>query len=88
MSRRYGAVAPPTPRLGGMVNRVYLSLSVLALVLWVVAYRHMPGWAAGITLVGIVVLSLWCEWSRVRTLARIGKSRQQGPRSSRGRNLW
>jgi len=47
-----------------MVNRVYLSLSVLAL-----------------------VLSLWCEWSRVRTLARIGKSRQQGPRSSRGRNL-
>jgi hypothetical protein len=37
--------------------------------------------------VGIVVLSLWCEWSRVRTLARIGKSRQQGPRSSRGRNL-
>ena len=43
--------------------------------------------AAGITLVGIVVLSLWCEWSRVRTLARIGKSRQQGPRSSRGRNL-
>ena len=87
MSRRYGAVAPPTPRLGGMVNRVYLSLSVLALVLWVVAYRHMPGWAAGITLVGIVVLSLWCEWSRVRTLARIGKSRQQGPLSSRGRNL-
>ena len=62
-----------TRKLGVMVNRAYLSLSVLALVLWVAAYRHLPGWAAGI--------------SRVRTLARIGKSRGTAAQSSRGRKL-
>ncbi|AAT84006.1 MULTISPECIES: hypothetical protein [Cutibacterium] len=76
-----------TRKLGVMVNRAYLSLSVLALVLWVAAYRHLPGWAAGITLACIVLFSLFCEWSRVRTLARIGKSRGTAAQSSRGRKL-
>ena len=71
-------------KLGVMVNRAYLSLSVLALVLWVAAYRHLPGWAAGVTLACVV---LFCEWSRVRTLARIGKSRGTSHQSSRGRKL-
>ena len=64
-----------TRKLGVMVNRAYLSLSVLALVLWVAAYRHLPGWAAGITLACIVLFSLICEGSRVRPLARCGISR-------------
>ena len=76
-----------TRKLGVMVNRAYLSLSVLALVLWVAAYRHLPGWAAGITLACIVLFSLFCEWSRVRTLARIGKSRGNAAQNSRGRKL-
>ena len=77
-----------TPRkLGVMVNRAYLSLSVLALVLWVAAYRHLPGWAAGVTLACVALFSLFCEWSRVRTLARIGKSRGTNHQSSRGRKL-
>ncbi|MEH0339470.1 hypothetical protein [Cutibacterium namnetense] len=76
-----------TRKLRVMVNRAYLSLSVLALVLWVAAYRHLPGWAAGITLACIVLFSLFCEWSRVRTLARIGKARGTATRSSRGRRL-
>jgi len=76
-----------TRKLGVMVNRAYLSLSVLALVLWVAAYRHLPGWAAGITLACIVLFSLFCEWSRVRTLARSGKSRGTAAQSSRGRKL-
>ncbi|MDO4412518.1 hypothetical protein [Cutibacterium sp.] len=76
-----------TRKLEDMVNRAYLSLSVLALVLWVAAYRHLPGWAAGVTLACVVLFSLFCEWSRVRTLARIGKSRGATPQSSRGRKL-
>lgn len=76
-----------TRKLGVMVNRAYLSLSVLALVLWVAAYRHLPGWAAGITLACVVLFSLFCEWSRVRTLARIGKSRNTAVHSSSGRKL-
>lgn len=69
-------------KLGVMVNRAYLSLSVLALVLWVAAYRP-----AGVTLACVVLFSLFCEWSRVRTLARIGKSRGTSHQSSRGRKL-
>ncbi|WCC81211.1 hypothetical protein O6R08_11005 [Cutibacterium equinum] len=81
------ALLVPTRKLEGMVNRAYLSLSVLALVLWVAAYRHLPGWAAGLTLACVVLFSLFCEWSRVRTLARIGKSRGTNRQSSRSRNL-
>ena len=77
-----------TPRkLGVMVNRAYLSLSGLALLLWLAAYRHLPGWAAGVTLACVVLFSLFCEWSRVRTLARIGKSRGTNHQSSRDRKL-
>ena len=76
-----------TRKLGVMVNRAYLSLSVLALVLWVAAYRHLPGWAAGIALAWIVVFSQVGERALVRTLARIGKSRGTAAQSSRGRKL-
>lgn len=69
-----------------MVNRVYLSLSALALILWVIAYRQMPGWAAGLTLAAVVGASIWCEFSRVRTLARIGRSRRS-PQTVHGRDL-
>ncbi len=60
-----------------MVNRAYLLLSGLSLVLWVLAFRHMPGIVAGLTLAGIVGFSLWCEYSRVTTLARIGNARRR-----------
>ncbi|AFV91118.1 hypothetical protein DUY81_02065 [Acidipropionibacterium acidipropionici] len=60
-----------------MVNRAYLFLSVLALALWFVAYSHMPGLVAGLALAGIVGFTLWCEYSRVTTLARIGQSRRR-----------
>lgn len=68
-----------------MVNRAYLFLSVLALALWIVAYPRMPGLVAGLLLAAVVGFSLWCEYSRVTTLARIGQSRRRpvGGASSR-----
>lgn len=60
-----------------MVNRAYLFLSGLALALWIVAYPRMPGLVAGLLLAAIVGFSLWCEYSRVTTLARIGESRRR-----------
>lgn len=68
-----------------MVNRVYLSLSVLSIVLWIVALPRIPGWVAGILLAAIVGCSIWCEYSRVRMLARIARSHQT--RAVRRRNL-